>query len=98
MSNVLQFREASESFDSSLDWRAIKFSGEYFQEEERLGTTDQNTEYQKDALLKAYPNAIVREEKKSGTTTKNRDVLNLLLDMIDKGDKLVVWKCPLPLN
>jgi DNA invertase Pin-like site-specific DNA recombinase len=58
----------------------------------RVSTTDQNTAIQKEALIKAYPNAVVREEKKSGTTTKNRDVLNLLLDMIDKGDKLVVWK------
>jgi len=58
----------------------------------RVSTTDQNTAMQKDALLKAYPNAVVREEKKSGTTTQNRDVLSLLLDMIGNEDKLVVWK------
>ena len=33
-----------------------------------------------------------RQEKKSGTKAINRDVLNLLLDMIGNGDKLVVWK------
>ena len=58
----------------------------------RVSSTDQNTSIQKDALLKAYPEAKVKEEIKSGTTTKNRDMLNLLLEMIDEGDKLVVWK------
>jgi DNA invertase Pin-like site-specific DNA recombinase len=47
---------------------------------------------QSQAILKAYPDAVVRHEKKSGTTTKGREVLTLLLDMIGSGDKLVVWK------
>lgn len=58
----------------------------------RVSTTDQNTEMQSEAILKAYPDAIIRNEKKSGTSTKGREVLNLLLDMIGSGDKLVVWK------
>jgi DNA invertase Pin-like site-specific DNA recombinase len=47
---------------------------------------------QVDAIKQAYPEAIVRDEKKSGTKAANRDVLTLLLDMMGKGDKLVVWK------
>lgn len=58
----------------------------------RVSTLDQNTDMQVQALKTAYPNAAHRQEKKSGTTAKDRDVLNLLLDMIGAGDKLVVWK------
>lgn len=58
----------------------------------RVSTTDQNTTVQKDILLTKYPNGIYREEKKSGTTTKDRDALQIILEMIGKGDKLVVWK------
>ena len=58
----------------------------------RVSTLDQNTELQVKALTEAYPDAILRQEKKSGTTAKDRDVLNLLLEMIGNGDKLVVWK------
>ena len=58
----------------------------------RVSTADQNTEMQSQAILKAYPDAIVRHEKKSGTTTKGREVLSLLLEMIGNGDRLVVWK------
>lgn len=58
----------------------------------RVSTTDQNTEMQSQAILKVYPDAIVRHEKKSGTTTRGREVLSLLLDMLSKSDKLVVWK------
>ena len=58
----------------------------------RVSTTDQDTGMQVNAIKEAYPEAVVREEKKSGTTTLNRDVLMLLLDMMSKDDKLVVWK------
>ena len=58
----------------------------------RVSTTDQDAGMQVNAIKRAYPDAVVREEKKSGTTTLNRDVLMLLLDMISTGDKLVVWK------
>lgn len=58
----------------------------------RVSTLDQNTDLQEKALMQAYPKSVHRSEKKSGTTTKGREVLNLLLDMIGKGDKLVVWK------
>lgn len=58
----------------------------------RVSTLDQNTDMQIQALKAAYPDATHRQEKKSGTTTKGRDVLNLLLDMVGQGDKFVVWK------
>lgn len=58
----------------------------------RVSTLDQDTTIQEEALLKAHPEAVVRTEKASGTSTKERPVLELLLDMIGKGDKLVVWK------
>jgi len=58
----------------------------------RVSTLDQNTDSQKADLLKAYPDAVYREEKLTGTTTRNRDKLELILEMISKGDKLVVWK------
>jgi DNA invertase Pin-like site-specific DNA recombinase len=58
----------------------------------RVSTLDQNTDSQTAALQAAYPEAVHRQEKKSGTTAKGRDVLNLLLDMMGAGDKLVVWK------
>ncbi len=58
----------------------------------RVSTLDQNTDLQKKALLKRYPNSTFREEKGSGTTIKNREILNIILDMVSSGDKLVVWK------
>ena len=58
----------------------------------RVSTLDQDTTIQESAIKAAYPNAIVKGEKKSGPTTNGREVLALLLEMIDKGDKLVVWK------
>jgi DNA invertase Pin-like site-specific DNA recombinase len=47
---------------------------------------------QVETLRVAYPGAVLRQEKKSGTMAKDRFVLNVILDMIGKGDKLVVWK------
>ncbi len=58
----------------------------------RVSTLDQNTDMQELALKAAYPDAVYRQEKKSGTTISNREVLNLLLDMMGQGDKIVVWK------
>ena len=58
----------------------------------RVSTLDQNTDMQVNALRAAYPDAVLREEKKSGSTVKDRFVLNIILDMIGKGDKRVVWK------
>jgi len=59
----------------------------------RVSTTDQNPAMQSEALLKAYPEAILREESISGTLSMDaRPVLSLLMDMISKEDKLVVWK------
>lgn len=58
----------------------------------RVSTNEQNSMLQEEAILKAYPNAIVRHEKKTGTTTAGREVLLLLLDMLNAGDRLVVWK------
>lgn len=47
---------------------------------------------QEEAILKAYPEAVVRHEKKSGTSKAKRDILNSLLNELGEGDKLVVWK------
>lgn len=58
----------------------------------RVSTLDQDTTIQETALNKAYPDAVVRTEKASGTTTEGREVLELLLEMIGKDDRLVVWK------
>jgi DNA invertase Pin-like site-specific DNA recombinase len=58
----------------------------------RVSTLDQNTEGQAAALQKAYPEAVHRQEKKSGTSTKGREMLALLLEAVEPGDKLVVWK------
>ena len=58
----------------------------------RVSTLDQNTDLQKIALKKRYPEGTYREEKKSGTTTKDREMLKLILDIIEPGDKFVVWK------
>jgi DNA invertase Pin-like site-specific DNA recombinase len=58
----------------------------------RVSTLDQDTGYQDAELKAAYPDAVHRQEKKSGTTTRDREVLALLLDMMGIGDKLVVWK------
>jgi len=58
----------------------------------RVSTLDQDTSMQEEALKRAYPNAVVRSETGSGTTRKGRDQLELLLDVIGEGDKLVVWK------
>lgn len=58
----------------------------------RVSSTNQDTAIQVDAIKKAYPEAVIRNEKKSGTNVKEREVLTLLVDMMSKGDKLVVWK------
>jgi DNA invertase Pin-like site-specific DNA recombinase len=58
----------------------------------RVSTLDQNTGLQEADILKRYPDAVVRTEKASGTSLKGRPVLELLLDMVSEGDKLVVWK------
>lgn len=58
----------------------------------RVSTLDQDTTMQEEALRKAYPNAVIRSEKGSGTTRKGREKLELILEMIGEGDKLVVWK------
>jgi len=58
----------------------------------RVSTLDQDTSMQEQAMRKAYPDIVIRHEKKSGTSVDTRDVLSLMLDMINAGDKLVVWK------
>ena len=58
----------------------------------RVSSLDQNTDLQKDALIKAYPGSVYREEKASGTNMVKREMLKLLLDVLAPGDKLVVWK------
>lgn len=58
----------------------------------RVSSLDQNTDMQAQALTKAYPNGILRTEKASGSSMNDRPVLGLILEMINQGDKLVVWK------
>jgi len=58
----------------------------------RVSTLDQDTALQEAELKSKYPDAVYREEKKSGTSMKSREVLLMILDMMGKGDKLVVWK------
>jgi len=57
----------------------------------RVSTVDQNPEAQSEALLKAYPDGMLFEEKASGTNA-NRQQLQEILRHIGEGDKLVVWK------
>ncbi len=58
----------------------------------RVSTVDQDAGLQESQLKARYPEGIYREEKKSGTSTNGRDVLQLILDMIGPNDKLIVWK------
>lgn len=58
----------------------------------RVSTTDQNTDLQEKALKGKYPDSKYSEEKASGKSMVNRERLNLILDIIGEGDKLVVWK------
>lgn len=58
----------------------------------RVSTLDQDTTLQEAAIKNTYTDAIIRTEKASGTTREGREVLNLLLEMVSRGDKLVVWK------
>ena len=58
----------------------------------RVSTLDQDTDVQERLIKKQYPEAVIRSEKKSGTTREGREVLSLLLEVISKGDKLVVYK------
>lgn len=58
----------------------------------RVSTLDQNTDSQEQALKVAYPDGTYRQEKTTGTSMVKRDMLNLILDMVSPGDKLVVWK------
>lgn len=57
----------------------------------RVSTLDQDTTMQEEAIKKVYPDAVVRTEKKSGTNA-DRETLQLLLEMVGEGDKLIVWK------
>lgn len=58
----------------------------------RVSTLDQNPTMQVEAIKARYPEAIVREETASGTSMSGRPVLELLMQMVGQGDKLVVWK------
>lgn len=58
----------------------------------RVSTSDQDSGIQIDAINRAYPKAVIREEKASASSRDGRPVLDLLLDMVGEGDRLVVWK------
>lgn len=57
----------------------------------RVSTTDQDLAIQ-EAALRAAGCAIIRTEKKSGTTTDGRDELRTLLDFTRKGDTVLVTR------
>jgi DNA invertase Pin-like site-specific DNA recombinase len=57
----------------------------------RVSTTDQDLTIQREALLAAGA-SMVREEKRSGTTTEGRTELRTLLDFIQPGDSIVVTR------
>lgn len=57
----------------------------------RVSTIGQDTTIQVDAIKKSYPEAILFEEKLSGTQSE-RPELQTILKVISKGEKLVVWK------
>ena len=58
----------------------------------RVSSLDQSTTIQKEILSKAYPDAVILEEKASGTDRNGRPTLELLMTIIGKGDTLIVWK------
>src|SRR6516164_304608 len=57
----------------------------------RVSTTDQNLELQESALRAAGCN-MIRAEKRSGTTTAERKELRIALDILRKGDVLMVTR------
>lgn len=58
----------------------------------RVSTLDQETGIQHEAIKKKYPGAIIMEEQASATSRDGRHQLELLLKVVGKGDKVVVWK------
>ena len=58
---------------------------------ERVSTSDQDLEIQKNALLSAGCE-VVREEKVSGTSLQGRSELTTLLEFLRTGDELVVTR------
>lgn len=60
----------------------------------RVSTSDQDTGMQEQAIKARYPDAVIRAEKATGKKAdpNTRPVLNLLLEMLSEGDRLVVWK------
>ena len=57
----------------------------------RVSTTDQNHELQESALRAAGCN-MIRSEKRSGTTTAERKELRIALDILRRGDVLMVTR------
>ena len=57
----------------------------------RVSTTDQDVSLQ-EAALSAAGCAIIRTEKKSGTSRKGRTELDVLLDFLRSGDTLIVTR------
>jgi DNA invertase Pin-like site-specific DNA recombinase len=57
----------------------------------RVSTTDQNLELQESALRAAGCD-MIRAEKRTGSTTAGRDELRIALDILRKGDVLMVTR------
>ena len=58
----------------------------------RVSTLDQSTDMQRTAIMAKYPDAVLWDEKISGTSRKGRVQLEAALKSIQEGEKLVVWK------
>lgn len=57
----------------------------------RVSSTDQDLTIQ-EAALRAAGATIIKSEKKSGTTTKGRDVLATLIEFAHEGDTIIVTR------
>src|ERR1700756_4398484 len=57
----------------------------------RVSSTDQNLDLQ-EAALRAAGCDMIRSEKRTGTTTTGRDELRIALDILRKGDVLMVTR------
>lgn len=58
----------------------------------RVSSDGQKTEMQRAAIKQHYPSAIIMEETASASSREQRPKLQMLLECISAGEKLVVWK------
>ena len=58
----------------------------------RVSTVEQNPGAQVDGIQRAYPDALIRVEHASASSRSGRPVLESLLVMLRRGDRLIVWR------